>query len=157
MNSTDPSHPPESAALLPPQGRRWLVTLLLSLVIFVSGFATGGGTAVVLLARYTRENVTNPPLAWQRLLSFLERRLDLTEQQTRQVARILKTRQTKFMEIRRDVQPKVEAELSRLEQDIETVLTPQQQEEWREMIARLRSKWIPPLPPRQNAPQDPGP
>lgn len=99
-----------------------------------------------MLRHYAQENIAHPEKARERLLAWMRWKLELSESQVRQVAELLRSRQAAVMEIRRQVQPQVETQLDRLEEDVAAVLTAQQQQEWHDMVARLRNQWIPPLP-----------
>jgi hypothetical protein len=48
------------------------------------------------------------------------------------------------MQIRRDVQPRVETELSTLEEEIASVLNDSQRATWRALAKALRAQWLPP-------------
>jgi hypothetical protein len=135
-------------AVLPPRPRprwRWLA-LFLAVVIFASGFIAGGGITLVTLRNtllyYVHHPEQFPPVAAARLRS----KLDLTDEQTRQVDEILRKRQAALQAIRREVQPRVLAELDLVEQEVAKVLTPEQRERWHKRFGELRETWTPPMP-----------
>jgi hypothetical protein len=59
--------------------------------------------------------------------------------------------------IRRDVQPRVVAELDRLEEQIAAVLDQGQREQWHQVFEQLRKTWIPLLPKTSPSPSGRGP
>ena len=109
--TTEP--PPVNHGGLNAPRRRWL-TVVLSLLIFAAGFVVGGGTAVITVLRTVRQNIHHPERAPARITARLRRRLDLSDEQTRKVQAIVEHRQLALMEIRRQVQPRVMAELEKL-------------------------------------------
>lgn len=135
------SHEPSSPLKKRSRWRGWLVALL----IFVGGAAFGAGVTVVISVRALQQAVQHPERAPARLTARIARRLDLSTAQRRQVLQILTQRQRALQQIRREVQPRVETELSVLDNEILTVLTPNQQAEWKEMLASVRENWLPPV------------
>lgn len=135
------SHEPSSPSKKRSRWRGWLVALL----IFVGGAAFGAGVTVVISVRALQQAVQHPERAPARLTARIARRLDLSTAQRRQVLQILTQRQRALQQIRREVQPRVETELSVLDNEILTVLTPNQQAEWKEMLASVRENWLPPV------------
>lgn len=143
---TVPADMPAKAAR--PRRRSW-IAVLLSCVIFACGFLAGGSVVFLYLRNQALFAVHHP----QRMPSQIARRLtnllDLSPDQAAAVQQILQRRQSRLMEIRRDVQPRVVVELDQLEREIAAVLNPRQQEEWHAITRRLRRTWLPPLPPSQ--------
>ena len=128
--------------------RRWLFALL----IFLGGVACGAGVAVIVIARVAHHVLTHPEEAPQRIAMRLSHRLDLSKEQTAQVEQIIRNHQGEIGEIRREIQPRIESQLTQLESDIAAVLTPQQQQKWHALVATLRSNWLPPVPVTFTAP-----
>lgn len=126
--------------------RRWWVHVLLSLVIFASGSAAGIGATLIVLRQRVLFALHHPREMPVRIAANMRRPLQLSDQQVRQVEQILSQRQQVLQDIRRRVQPDVEAELDRVEQQVAEVLDHQQRERWREHFAQLRGTWLPPLP-----------
>jgi shikimate kinase len=129
-----------------PRRRRWWVHVLLSLVIFASGGAVGVGATLIVLRNRVLYAIHHPREMPVRIAAGMRRPLQLSDEQVRQVQQILSQRQQVLQNIRRRVQPEVEAELDRVEQQVAEVLDNQQREWWREYFAHLRGTWLPPLP-----------
>ena len=91
----------------------------------------------------------------RRIAAHLRFHLGLSEEQTRQVEAILHQRQAALQVIRREVQPRVMAELDQVEAEIAAVLDDSQREHWHLMFARLRNTWVPPLPEKAKEGQQP--
>ena len=131
-----------------PRWRRWLFALL----IFAGGAACGAGVTVVVIARVAHHVLMHPEEAPRRIAMRLSHRLDLSKEQTAQVEKIIRNRQGQIGEIRRDMQPRIETQLTRLESDIAAVLTPPQQQKWHALVATLRSNWLPLVPTASTTP-----
>src|ERR1051326_2923658 len=128
----------ESGAVsLPPRRRRW-VSWLLAIVIFFAGAAVGSGLAVVIVVRKVQYAIQHPEAARARLVSHLQRRLGLNAAQTSQVQQIMTRRQRALQEIRRDVQPRVEAQFDGMRDEIAATLDAGQREKWERMYSEAQ-------------------
>lgn len=125
--------------------RRWLTWLLL-LVIFVSGAAVGAAGALLVLRQQVLNAIHNPRQTASRVAQHISRKLDLDPEQSRRVAEIVNQRQQALQAIRREVQPRVEGELSQLEKQIAEVLNEKQKEKWHATCDSYRRLWLPPVP-----------
>ena len=76
----------------------------------------------------------------------------MSDEQTQQVEAIVRKHQKALQAIRRDVHPRVMAELDRVEIDVGSVLDDAQRPKWHALFTKLCEKWIPPLPepPKEN-------
>jgi len=126
----------------PSRWRRWLFALL----IFLGGAACGAGLAVVIAARVMHHIMMHPEEAPHRIATRLSHRLDLSKEQTTQVEQIIRNHQGEIGQIRREMQPRIETQLTQLEADIADVLMPPQQQKWHALVATLRSNWLQPIP-----------
>jgi hypothetical protein len=122
--------------------RRWL----LSLLIFIGGAVFGSALTAGAIFRGVHRAITHPEEAPARITARLSRRLDLSAEQQAKVRQIIARRQASLMEIRRDVQPRIELQLDGLEGEIMAVLNGEQQEKWRVMVTTFRQTWLPPAP-----------
>jgi hypothetical protein len=129
-----------------PRRRRWK-TWLLALLIFLAGGIVGGVLTAGAIFRSVHRAIAHPEEAPQRITARLSRRLDLTDDQREKVHQIIASRQQSLLEIRRDVQPRVETQLEQLESEIAAVLNAKQQDEWRTMVNTFRNTWLPPVAP----------
>ncbi len=144
--NASPHERPQPVASAVPRQRRWWVYLLLSLVIFASGGAAGVGATLIVLRNRVLYAIHHPREMPVKIAANMRRPLQLSDEQVRQVEQILSQRQQMLQDIRRRVQPQVEAELDRVEQQVAEVLDRQQRERWREHFPHLRGTWLPPLP-----------
>lgn len=144
--NASPHEMPQPVVSAVPRQRRWWVHLLLSLVIFASGGAVGVGVTLIVLRKGVLYALHHPREMPVKIAAGMRRHLQLSHEQVRQVEQILSQRQQVLQDIRRRVQPEVEAELDRVEQQVAEVLDQQQRERWREHFAQLRGTWLPPLP-----------
>jgi hypothetical protein len=76
----------------------------------------------------------------------MRRHLSLNEDQSREVLRILQDRQAHLEAIRREVQPRVEAELDLVASQVGQVLNERQRGKWLKRFAALRQTWLPQVP-----------
>jgi hypothetical protein len=142
---TEVSASSPAPALAPSRRRRWR-TWLFALFIFLGGAALGSALTAGAIFRSFRHAMMHPEEAPQRITARLKSGLDLTNEQADQVRAIITRRQQSLMQIRRDVQPRVELELDQLESEIAAVLYAGQQEVWRTLATRFRRNWLPPVP-----------
>jgi len=130
----------------PARRRRW-VTILLALVIFLSGVIVGAGAFGLGLRNFVLRRIHHPELGPPATAAWLQRKLELTDPQTTEIEKILRQRQAALVAIRREVQPAVEAELDLLEEQVSDVLDPEQRNQWHNWLGRMRRTWVPPVPP----------
>jgi hypothetical protein len=132
---------------LPVRRARWgWKSWVLALVVFVSGVAFGSGLTVVVAVRRVQFAIQHPDEARQRLTSHLVKRLELNADQADRVQEIMKRRQRALMEIRREVQPRVEGELEGMRGDVSAVLNAEQRANWERMYGEVRRNWLPRMP-----------
>lgn len=143
---SSPEAPQESRQPQPPGKRRRWLPVVLGLVIFLSGTVFGACGALMAVRNRVLHAVHHPEEMPPRVAARLRAKLGLSDEQTAQVQQVLAERQQAFQAIRRDVQPKVVAELDRLETDVAAILDEDQRAEWRERFDQLRDTWIPDAP-----------
>jgi hypothetical protein len=119
-----------------------------ALLIFVSGLIVGGGVTLITVRHRALWAIRHPDEVPPRVAAHLRWKLGLSDEQTEQVERIVRKRQQALQEIRREVQPRVTAELDRVESEIDVVLNAGQRTKWHKLFAHLRDTWLP-LPPPQ--------
>jgi hypothetical protein len=117
--------------------------VLLSCVIFSSGGVVGVGGTLIAIRNGLLYRIHHTEEMPVRVAARLRQRLRLNDQQTRQVAEILRQRQTAFQDLWTRAQP----EIDRVEQDIAAVLNDQQRVRWHRDVAHLRATWFPAGPP----------
>ncbi|HSR10220.1 MAG TPA: hypothetical protein VLS90_02160 [Thermodesulfobacteriota bacterium] len=123
--------------------RRWVRTILVALVIFVSGAMIGGGLTVLIIAGGAKRYFQDPAVSADRITHRMKKQLDLTEDQVTQVHRIILERQQAFQSLRKQVQPQVKAQIEKTRRELSAVLTPEQARKWEKRFDRFRKFWMP--------------
>jgi len=136
------------ASQLPPPRRcnRW-VSLLLSLLLLVVGGGIGSGLPLLGVVKKAQTAIRHPEQAPARITARLKHTLNLTPEQAQSVEAILRKQQVALQDIRRDAQPRVEAELNKARDEVAAVLNPEQAAHWRELFEAKKANWMPPMPP----------
>jgi hypothetical protein len=144
-----PGYPPPlpSGYVLPARRPRRWVRVLLSLVIFFGGVAVGSAGTIIVAVHRIQYVLHHPDEAPRRITAMLNRRLHLSPEQQIQIENLIAVRQHHLQDIRRESQPRVEAELQGLRHDIDGVLDSDQRDEWDAMFDGVISRWLPPPPP----------
>lgn len=120
----------------------WKV-ILATLVIFVAGLVTGAVGVHRLLKSNQPPLRAEPIHPWMLRDGFraeLERRLDLTPQQSQSIERIMREGQERVREISSLVTPELQAELKAVRAEIRDVLTAEQRREFEEIIRGRRPR-----------------
>lgn len=130
---------------LPKPRRRW-VKVLLTLIIFLAGMFAGGALVAGIAINRIQHFVHHPEEAPSRLTTLLRRRLDLSPDQTQKVEEILRARQKSLQGIRREVEPKVSAELQQAKKEISEVLNDAQRTQWEKSFDDMMNRWWVPAP-----------
>lgn len=119
--------------------RRYLhwPTLLLAAVVLLCGMVIGSAGAAAIIRNRIVAAVQHPEQSASRAASRLQRQLDLSDNQTQQVERILAERTRAFGDIYRDNLPRIAHEIALTKQQIAEILTSEQRQEWLERISRL--------------------
>lgn len=128
--------------------RRWL-TILMALVIFLAGMASGAAITVVYAVNRLQFAIHHPEAAPPRIAAAIARRLDLDEEQASQVENIIAAHQREIMAIRRRFQPEIVAQLESVHDEVADVLKPSQREKWTELFGQFKDRWLP-QPPKEN-------
>lgn len=118
--------------------KRWTAAALLA-VAFLLGMVIGGlGVELLHLRRIApwHHSGEGPP-GFGFLVHRLERRLELTPEQARQVEEILARARRDLGDMHREVRPRVHRRLEEARSEIEEVLTAEQREELRRLRPRL--------------------
>ncbi len=132
--------------------RRWGWTILLAIVIFVSGILVGGGLTFKVITSGLKRSFQDPAVLADLITHRMKRRLDLTEEQTVQVQRIILEQQKAFQSLRRQVRPQIEAQIEKTRQEMGAVLTPEQALKWEKSFGRFLRFWLP--PPKEEHPSN---
>ncbi len=146
MSSTPPSDLSRVTPPLQATGRRPWQRVLMVVLIFLGGAACGAAIATMTLTHMAHHAIQNPQAISAHITGRLADLLDLTDEQSDQVREIILRRHDALIDIRRDIQPRLEVELSVLEEEIAGVLNEQQRAKWHAHAASVRAHWLPPIP-----------
>lgn len=142
----DTPAPPETpiVAPLPAKSRRWMVNILLGLLIFACGAVTGGGVALRVAWNRVSTTLQHPEQAPAKSAQRLTRVLRLDEKQSAEVKAILERRFETIGALRREIAPRIDAELESLRDEISAVLHPDQVQRWTRIFDNLRPRLFSP-------------
>ncbi len=134
-----------------PWWKRWKLLVVLGLVFTAGVIAGGAGATCVITDRYCLRPRNTKALP-QRMTRLMQWKLDLTDEQARQVETVLTQRLGTLLAMHRNMRPQVEAEIQRTAKEVEQYLTPQQAAKWRAWFTKRFRKHWPPGPPQQGEP-----
>ena len=120
----------------------WKV-ILATLVIFVAGLVTGAIGVQRLLKRSApqpRSEIMHPWMLRDGFRVELERRLQLTPEQSERIERITREGQERVREISSLVTPEIQVELKAVREEIRETLTPEQRAKFEEMLRTRRPR-----------------
>ena len=146
MSSALPSDPSCVTHPAMKPGRRRGRRVLMVLFIFLGGAACGAAVATMVITRAVHSAMQGPDTMSAHITARLSGMLDLTDDQSAQVREIIVRRHNALIDIRRDIQPRLEVELAVLEEEIAAVLSEQQRAKWHAHAASVRAHWLPPIP-----------
>lgn len=123
-----------------------LRSVLLGLLILVTGIAVGAGSTALIIHRIVLNTVKHPELIPDKITERIKSKLDLTEDQAREINSIIKKRQKAIQAIRRHFQPKIEKELEETKEEIASRIPPDKAKQFRDRFEYLKRNWFPGLP-----------
>jgi len=127
--------------------RRLAKMIALAAIIFAGGGATGWGVA--MLHRPPPPMFGEPPAPRvSDMVARLRDELLLSDDQARQVKEIYQQRNDALQAIREKMGPQLKAEYDKLNEQMKQVLNPAQFQRWHERFQDVRSRMLPPPPPR---------
>src|SRR5262245_39974266 len=126
----------------PPKRRRW-VTVLLALLVFGAGMASGSALTISVIVHRLQYVFKHPEGMPGRIVARLENRLGLDETQKTKVEAIVAKRQAAMMDLRREFEPHLMEQLDLLRAEIGELLTEAQRAKWERMFDDLRKRWLP--------------
>ncbi len=112
-------------------------SILLGIVILAAGMAIGASLTYMGMLRRGPAYSQEPEIFAEHMLRGLNRELNLTPQQRRQLEPILRRHGTHLVEIRAEARPRIVAQLEQLDSDIASVLDDDQHDLWQQKIRRL--------------------
>jgi hypothetical protein len=119
-------------------------SVLLGLVILCSGIIIGAGLTGVFIHTIAQNAIRHPEIIPEHAAERMRKKLSLTEDQTRTVKRIMIGHQKNIQEIRREFQPRIDAELDGVRDEVSAVLGPEKAAKWTPKFDELRKLWLPP-------------
>ncbi len=126
--------------------RRWVRTILLALVIFVSGVLVGSGLTFKVITSGFKRSFQDPGALAELITHRMKKTLDLTDAQVVQVRQIILERQKAFESLRKEVQPRLEAQIENTRRGLAAVLTPEQARKWEKRFGHFLRFWLPSPP-----------
>ena len=130
---------------LPRPTRRRLWTILWMTVVFACGMVIGGGLTLKIAYDRFQESFHHPAIFAERINHRLDRYLDLSPDQRRQVAQIIKRDLDQLHALRTKMRQQLLAQLEKTRQDLNAVLTPEQTQRLNRRFDRLQRIWLPPV------------
>jgi hypothetical protein len=136
--------------------RRRFWTILLALIIFICGVLVGGGLSFKIVTAGYKRAFQDPGFLAEKIIRRMERRLDLSGDQVKQVREIVLEQQKAFQSLHKEFRPRMDGQIEKTRRDLSEVLTPEQVQKWEKSFARIQRFWLPPLPgePRGSLPSD---
>jgi hypothetical protein len=137
----------------PTRRRRWL-TLLMALVVFVSGVVCGVGIGMEFQKRHFLDILRHPERGPERIVTRMRSQLQLDDRQTQQVRAIVARRVAVLDKIYGEtVNPLLAKQLELFRAEVAEVLNPEQQAEWDKYTKPLPQKWFPTAAPKPSSPK----
>ncbi|MHB8770210.1 MAG: hypothetical protein ACYC7J_04360 [Syntrophales bacterium] len=140
-----------SEALAKPRRRR-LWTVLLALIIFICGVLVGGGISFKIVTAGYKRALQDPDVLAEKIVRRMERRLDLSTDQVKQVREIILEQQKAFQSLHREFRPRLDSRIEKTRKELAKVLTPEQAQKWERTFVRMHRFWLPPLPGESRSP-----
>lgn len=109
--------------------------------LFLLGGVVGALTTHLIYARQAPPPEEPTLLRPPPFLRHLERRLELDAEQRQEIGSILEDSHRRMEAVRREAAPEMRSIYRDTTERIETVLTPEQRDTWREMRSRRSARW----------------
>jgi len=132
-----------------PQLRRGRVkTVALGVALLVSGAVIGSGLTLVVIKRGLDKARDQPSMLSQRMLSRMERHLDLTPDQSAEIREIFQENRKRVHAFRERHHERAQSFMEGLHDDVAAVLNPEQREKWDAWYAKARKRAFRHRPPK---------
>lgn len=118
-----------------------LLKLVLTIVIFLGGVATGVGGYALWNEQRQTYNRQHPEEAPVRMADRIAKRLDLSVGQAEKVKTIIVEQWPAFQQIRNDMVPRMKAQMDQTRRQFEAMLTADQLKEWDKFNAEMTRSW----------------
>ena len=109
--------------------------------IFLAGIVLGGIIGHRMTVLFAQKAATDPAFMRQAIVKRLSCKLDLTDDQRKQVEGIVADSQVSIRDLRAEVEPRFSDILKNGERQITELLDARQQEKFRKMLAERRKFW----------------
>lgn len=120
--------------------RRW-VSLAMMILVFGSGTVIGSGLTMIAVKDKYDAGFKNPPRSCDHVLPVMQRELHLSDEQSGQVRTILNDHDKAMGKMWLDMRPKVREQLKHLEDQVNGVLTAEQQATWHAWLEQRRRRF----------------
>jgi hypothetical protein len=115
---------------------RWRMAFF-GLVILIAGLTIGAAATVLLLPRTTPEQAGSQGRGDQMMLERIMPRLRLSPEQAERARPVLGKHMRRLEEIREQGRTQITEELEAMDEEMSTVLSPDQQQRWRDLMRGL--------------------
>jgi len=132
----NPSENLDSPTVLLRRLHRWRMAFF-GLVILIAGLTIGAATTLLVLHRAGPEAVLPPDRARVVIMDRIVPRLHLSPPQAEQVGPILQKHMARLEEIREQGRQQIVKELQAMDTEMSTVLSPDQQQLWQNLLREL--------------------
>ncbi|HVX62357.1 MAG TPA: hypothetical protein VHC19_17195 [Pirellulales bacterium] len=129
---------PEVASAM--RQRRWL-SLAMMVLIFGSGTVIGSGLTMIAVNDKYDARMKNPSASCDHVLPVMQRELQLSDEQSAEVKTILTEHDKAVGKLWTDMRPKFREQLKQLENQVNGVLTTEQQEKWHAWLEQRRRRF----------------
>lgn len=120
--------------------RRWL-SLAMMVLIFGSGTVIGSGLTMIAVNDKYDAGMRNPSASCDRVLPVMQRELQLSNDQSAEVKTILTEHDKAVGQLWTEMRPKFREQLKQLEDQVNGVLTIEQQEKWHAWLEQRRRRF----------------
>lgn len=140
VQAADQTPTPQPLAAGPPARHRGMFTGLL-VAVFLSGGVVGGGLGMLITQQQFSDCLRHPERIPDRMMTKFRAELGLTDEQTAQIDEIVRRHHENFEAIRAEVHPRFSAEFAAMSDEMNLVLTEEQQTQWTELRERMRKEF----------------
>lgn len=120
--------------------RRWL-SLAMMVLIFGSGTVIGSGLTMIAVNDKYDARMRNPSASCDHVLPVMQRELQLSTEQSAEVRTILTEHDKAVGKLWTEMRPKFREQLKQLEDQVNGVLTTEQQEKWHAWLEQRRRRF----------------
>ncbi len=108
-----------------------------SLILMLAGIAIGASAMHMWMVKQRSRPQPRPPVNVARVMRRIESQLKLTPEQTEQVRPVMRRCLADLDQVRAEARPQIRQHLRVMNRDVQAVLDPQQQQQWKKISRRL--------------------